>query len=392
MRIVVVGASLAGLSTVEALRKHGFDGAITVVGDESLLPYDRPPLSKQVLSGSWQPERGMLRTDEALEALDTDLLLGTAAVDVDATAKMVDLADGSRVPYDALVIATGAKARPLSGTPQLAGVQTLRTLDDAIALKHELDHGPRVVVIGGGFVGAEVAAEARRRELDVTIVEMLPVPLSRGLGEQMGTVCAQLHTRHGTRVRCGRTVSGLDGTRRVERVRLDDESSLEADLVVVGVGAAPAVDWLRDSGIELGDGVHLDAYCRASAAGVYAVGDVARWFHQDYGCHLRLEHWTNAKEQAAVVARNILSPEAPVPYTPVPYVWSDQYGSRIQIVGRSTGDAHVVNESADRNRVVALYRTDDRLVGAFAINAARQLLGYRRLLAQGASWQDALAA
>lgn len=391
-RVVVVGASLAGLSTVEALRKNGFEGRITVVGDEPTMPYDRPPLSKQLLSGSWQQGRTYLRSEETLRALDAQFLLGVQAVGLDTASKRVELADGSLLPYDALVVATGAVARSLPGAEGLGGVHTLRTLDDALAIRAELDRDPRVVVIGGGFVGTEVAAEARRRGLDVTLVETLPVLLSRGLGTTVGQVCARLHHGNGARVLCGRTVSGLDGADRVERVRLDDGVAVPADLVVVGVGATPAVEWLRGSGLALDDGVRCDEYCRASTHGVYAAGDVASWFHRGYGRHIRLEHWTNAKEQAAAVARNILTMDMPIPYVPVPYVWSDQYGSRIQVAGRAHGEARVVFENHEEDRFLALYRNSDRLEGAIAINAARQLLGYRRLLAQGASWDDALAA
>lgn len=391
-RVLVIGASLAGLCTVEALRRNGYDGSLTLIGDEKAMPYDRPPLSKQLLSGDWEPERTALRSDDALAALKVDFHLGERACAVDPVAKTVELSGGSRLPYDALVVATGATPRHLPGRHDLEGIHTLRTRADALAIRDALEERPRVVIVGGGFVGAEVAAEARRRDLPVTLIEALPVPLSRGLGERMGEVCARLHLRNGVRVLCGRTVAGFDGGTAVERVWLDDGSTIDADLVVVGIGATPAVGWLADSGIRLDDGVLCDAYCRASAPDVYAAGDVARWFHPGYVRHVRLEHWTNAREQAAVVARNMLDPGSPVAYTPVPYVWSDQYGTRIQMAGRSSGDVRIVHEGDDGETLLALYRNGDRFEGALAINAARRLLDYRRLLARGADWYEALAA
>ncbi|MEU7488551.1 FAD-dependent oxidoreductase [Streptomyces sp. NPDC042319] len=390
-RVLVVGASLAGLCTAEALRRNGYDGSLTLVGDEQAMPYDRPPLSKQLLSGDWAPERTALRSDEALAALEVEFRLGERARALDPVAKTVELSGGSSLPYDALVVATGARPRSLPGLRGLEGVHTLRTLGDALALRDALAKRPRVVIVGGGFVGAEVAAEARRRDLPVTLVEALPVPLSRGLGERMGEACARLHVRNGVRVLCGRAVAGFDGDTAVERVRLEDGSTIDADLVVVGIGATPAVGWLADSGIRLDDGVLCDAYCRASAPDVYAAGDVARWFHPGYGRHVRLENWTNAREQAAVVARNMLDPGSPVEYTPVPYVWSDQYGTRIQLAGRSSGDVRIVHEGEDQESLLALYRDGDRFEGALAINSARRLLDCRRLLARGADWHEALA-
>ncbi|MFI9025237.1 NAD(P)/FAD-dependent oxidoreductase [Streptomyces sp. NPDC053560] len=390
-RVLVVGASLAGLCTAEALRRNGYDGSLTLIGDEQALPYDRPPLSKQLLSGDWAPERTALRSDEALAALEVEFLLGERARALDPVAKTVELSGGSSLPYDALVVATGARPRSLPGLRGLESIHTLRTLGDALALRDALAKRPRVVIVGGGFVGAEVAAEARRRDLSVTLVEASPVPLSRGLGERMGEACTRLHVRNGVRVLCGRAVAGFDGDTAVERVRLEDGSTIGADLVVVGIGATPAVGWLADSGIRLDDGVLCDAYCRASAPDVYAAGDVARWFHPGYGRHVRLEHWTNAREQAAVVARNLLDPGSPVKYTPVPYVWSDQYGTRIQMTGRSSGDVRIVHEGEDQESLLALYRDGDRFEGALAINSARRLLDCRRLLARGADWHEALA-
>lgn len=392
-RVVVVGASLGGLSTAAALRRNGFDGSVTLIGNEADEPYDRPPLSKQLLSGAWDVARTSLHTQQELADLGLELRLGQRARALDTSAKAVELADGEQVPYDALVIATGVSPRTLPGTAEVDGMFTLRTRADALAIRHALDKRPRVAVIGGGFVGAEVAAEARRRDLPVTLIEAMPVPLSRGLGQRMGEVCARLHVRQGVRVLCGSTVTAVHGTPGVEAVRLSDGSIVEADLVVVGIGATPAVDWLAGSGLALDDGVVCDSFCRASAPDVYAVGDVCRWLHPDEGRLARAEHWTNAREQAATVAHNLLNPAAPRAHCPVPYVWSDQYGVRIQVAGRSSDDVHVVYQSDDLDGgLLALYRQGDRLVGALAVNAAKRLLPYRQLLGRRAGWGEALAA
>lgn len=392
-RVVVVGASLGGASTALALRRGGFEGSVTLVGDEVDEPYDRPPLSKQLLSGTWDVARTSLHTKQELADLGVELRLGTRARGVDTTAKAVELADGEQVPYDALVIATGVSPRTLPGAAEVEGMFTLRTRADALAIRQALDERPRVAVIGGGFVGAEVAAEARRRDLPVTLIEAMPVPLSRGLGERMGEVCARLHVRHGVHVLCGSTVTAVHGDPAVEAVGLSDGSTVAADLVVVGIGAAPAVDWLAGSGLELDDGVVCDSFCRASAPDVYAVGDVCRWLHPHERRLIRAEHWTNAREQAATVAHNLLNPSVPRAHAPVPYVWSDQYGVRIQVAGRSSDDVHVVYDSGDlEDGLLALYRAGDQLVGALAVNAAKRLLPYRQLLGRRASWGEALAA
>ena len=392
-RVVVVGASLGGLSTAAALRRGGFDGSVTLIGDEVDEPYDRPPLSKQLLSGAWEAARTRLHTQEELADLGLELRLGQHARAVDTTAKVVELGAGELVPYDALVIATGVSPRKLPGAAEVDGMFTLRTRADALAIRQALDKQPRVAVIGGGFVGAEVAAEARRRDLPVTLVEAMPVPLSRGLGKRMGEVCTRLHVRHGVRLLCGSTVTSVHGDHAVQAVGLSDGSTIEADLVVVGIGAVPAVDWLAESGLTLEDGVVCDSFCRASAPDVYAVGDVCRWLSPDERRLIRLEHWTNAREQAATVAHNMLNPGAPRAYSPVPYVWSDQYDMRIQVAGRSSDDVHVAYESVDPDGgLLALYRAGDHLVGALAVNAAKRLLPYRQLLGRRASWDEALAA
>ena len=405
--VVVVGASLAGLRAVESLRTEGFDGSITLIGAEPHLPYDRPPLSKKVLAGEWEPDRIALRRSDQIDLLQLDLRLGRRAERLDALDHVVELDDGSAVSYDGLVIATGAQPRRLPGQANLAGVVELRTLDDSLALRALLDDGPhRVVVVGAGFIGAEVAATARQRGAEVTIVEALPVPLARGLGPVMGAACGLLHDDNGVDLRLGVWVEAIEGGTRVERVRLSDGAVLAADVVVVGIGVVPAVGWLEGSGLTLRDGIVCDATLWTGLPGVYAAGDVARWPNARFGEEMRVEHWTNANEQGALAAKNLLAsggvdgsgisrvgPGAGEAYEPVPFFWSDQYGSRLQYLGRASSDdeVQVVHGSIDERAWVALYGRDGQLRGALGVNQPKLLAGYRKLFNDRASWQDALA-
>jgi NADPH-dependent 2,4-dienoyl-CoA reductase/sulfur reductase-like enzyme len=394
--VVVVGASLAGLRAAETFRSAGFDGCLTLIGAEAHLPYDRPPLSKKVLAGDWEPDRIVLRKPGAFDELGLDLRLGTAADRVDLQNRTVSVG-GDDVPFDALVIATGASCRRLPGQPDLPGVHVLRTLDDALALRADLDAAPaHVVVIGAGFIGAEVAATARQRGLDVVVVEALPVPMVRGLGPELGAVCAELHRDHGVRLHLGVGVAAIEGTTRVERVRLADGTVLPADVVVVGIGVRPATDWLEGSGLTLRDGVVADATLAAGPPGVYVAGDVARWPNPRYGEEMRIEHWTNAAEQGALAARNALAVaagDAPTPYAPVPFFWSDQYDARIQFLGRASADDEVrvvVGDLASR-RFVACYGREGRLRGVFGMSMPKALMSFRPLLLNDASWDAGLA-
>ena len=305
------------------------------------------------------------------------------ATALDPSARRVTLEDGERIAYDGLMIATGARARSLAGAPELEGLFTLRSLDDALAIRAALEGSPRVVVIGAGFIGAEVAASCRHRGLPVTMLEALPSPMARVLNPRVGAVCAAAHRDRGVDVRLGVGVAAIEGSGRVERLRLDDGSAVEADVVVAGIGAIPETDWLASSGLKLADGVVCDASCATDAPGVVAAGDVARWQHPGYGGSIRLEHWTNAVEMSeAAAARLLAGPEGARPFAPVPFVWSDQYDLKIQAAGRIQPDDEmlVTCGSLEERRFVALFGSRGRLSGALAINRGRQLVGYRRML------------
>jgi NADPH-dependent 2,4-dienoyl-CoA reductase/sulfur reductase-like enzyme len=297
------------------------------------------------------------------------------------------------VPFDGLVVASGSSPRRLPAQPDLAGVFTFRTVDDALAVRELLDGRPRVVVVGAGFIGAEIAATCRQRRLDVTVLEALPQPMVRGLGPVLGAACAQLHRDHGVDLRLGVGVEAIEGDGRVERVRLADGTTVDADVLVVGVGTAPNTQWLQGSGLTIDNGVVCDETCLA-APGIVAAGDVARWPNPLFdGELMRVEHWTNATEQAVHGAHRLLDGEPGAPFAPVPFVWSDQYDVKIQTVGRVGADCdlHIAHGSIEQLQFVGLFGRGGRVVGALGFNRARLIMQYRRLIAARASWDDALA-
>ncbi|WP_433516862.1 NAD(P)/FAD-dependent oxidoreductase [Nonomuraea sp. CA-143628] len=387
-RVVIVGAAAGGLAATEALRGAGFGGVITLVGDEPRPPYDRPPLSKQLLAGQWAPDRLALRAETDIDALGLELRLGVAATAVDTGRRVVTLADGARLSYDALIVATGVRARRLPGTDGLAGVHTLRTLPDALALKERLRPGRHLVIVGAGFVGAEVAATARGLGVRVTLLESGPVPLALAVGQEAGRLMTRLHVEHGVTVRTQVSVTGVIGTGggpRVE-VRLADGTVVAADDVLVAIGSVPNTEWLAGSGLSVHNGLVCDEYSSA-ADGVYGVGDVARWHNPLFGTHMRVEHRTNAAEQGMAVARNLLG--EPRPFAPVPYFWSDQYGTKFQAYGhlRDHDEALVL----DSDHLLVAYRKADRLVGVLAASMSPKVLrAWRALIAARAPWTTAL--
>jgi NADPH-dependent 2,4-dienoyl-CoA reductase/sulfur reductase-like enzyme len=392
--VTIVGASTAGLAGAVALRDEGFDGRIDLVGQESHAPYDRPPLSKQALTSGWGLDRLTIRTTEEIAShLQVEVHLGTPAVGLDVAERRVRLRTGESITSDAVLVTTGTTPNQLNGGASLRGIHTLRNYEDAVAIGRAFTHAPRVLVVGGGFIGSEIASSARANGLEVTIVEAQPQVLARSVGRQVADLTRRLHEENGTSVVTGRRVMEVLGHGRVESVVLSDGSRLDADLVVVGVGVSPSTNWLVGSGLTLRDGIVCDAQCRSSAPGIYAAGDVARWYNARYATEMRVEHWDNSRRMAAAAARNMLDARHPSPYVSVPYVWSDLYGTRIQAVGRVTAhEILMVATGSPQPHAIALYRWADQLAGVLGVNEPRAILGLRRLLANPVSWNDALDA
>jgi 3-phenylpropionate/trans-cinnamate dioxygenase ferredoxin reductase subunit len=391
--VVIAGASLAGWATARALRRRGFDGPVCLIGEEDHLPYDRPSLSKQLLTGE-RTAAELAQVDETtLEQLEIEFLAGVRAEHLDAGAREVRLSTGERRRFRALVIATGASAiRP--DLPWLAGVHTLRTMDDALAVRAALLGRPKVVVVGAGFVGMEVASSARSLGLDVTVVEAQPAPLIRGLGAELGQVAGRFARDAGIELLCRTGVASLEGSGRVERVVLQDGRTLEADLVVVGVGARPRTDWLAGSGLRVEDGVLSDEACMADAAGhVFVAGDAARRSDPTTGTHVRVEHWTNALDEGEVVAQNIVDWPRRTAVDAVPYFWSDQFSHKIQMAGTrpSGSQPRVLLGSIDDGPFLVAFVTEDRVHGVVAVDHPRALAMCRRLLCGPATLDEAVA-
>jgi 3-phenylpropionate/trans-cinnamate dioxygenase ferredoxin reductase subunit len=393
-RIVVVGASLAGLRAIEALRREGFEGEIVAVSAEPHMPYDRPPLSKQFLKGEWDDDRISLRPD-GFDDLKVDWRLGSRALALDTGARELKLERHGSISYDGLVIATGSRARRLPFGDDLEGVHVLRDLDDARMLRDALQRRPRVVVVGGGFIGMEAAASARELGLEVTVVEPLEHTLLRGLGPVLGKHVADHHRAHGVDIRCGIGIDGFEGSGFVEGVKLTDGACLEADVVIVGIGIQPCYEWLEGSGLEIDDGVVCDATGATGVEGVVAAGDVARWANPLCTEPRRYEHWTSAVEQAAIAARRLLHGEGAVPpFAHVPYVWSDQFELRLAMAGEiSPGDEMYVGRGAlDEERWLALFGRAGKLTGAVSQRRPRFLQECLDQIAEGMSFEDARAA
>jgi NADPH-dependent 2,4-dienoyl-CoA reductase/sulfur reductase-like enzyme len=392
--IVVVGGGAAGLAAVETLRAEGFTGSLTLVCGEPELPYDRPPLSKQVLIGTWDPDRARFREAPHYAQLKVRLVHGLAR-SLDAAGRAVELSDGYRLRYDGLIIATGVRPRLLPASPgssphDLAGVHVLRGLANVAALRESFAAATsggsgRLVIVGAGFLGMEVAAAARGMGLHTTVVDPLPEPMIRQVGPLVGAAVAALHRGHGVDVRTGTGVTGLAGDNGiVTGVTLDDGSTLPADCVLVAIGAVPETEWLAGSGLGLGDGVECDAYLRA-APGVYAAGDVASWPSPRYRRRVRVEHRMNATEMGTTAARNLLS-EAdgapPAPFDPLPYFWSDQYTAKLQVHGELSADCTPTIEEGEvgSGRFVALFRREGAPSAVLGWSAASRMPAYRKLL------------
>lgn len=394
--VVVVGAGLAGWRLCEGLRERGYTGRLTLVGAEPHPPYDRPPLSKQVLSGKWGPEHTALATDEKIEGLGLTLRLDAPATALDPTTGEVALADDTSVVGTRVVLATGARARRLPFTAS-AALHYLRTRDDAVALAaaaEGLAEGTRVVIIGGGFIGAEVATSLASRGLRPVVLEALERPLISILGDSVSTWLLEPPRAAGIDLRTRQSVSDVTGQPGALTVELAGGERMPSPLVVVGVGAEPNVEWLKDSGLTLDNGVVVDEALRATDR-VYAVGDLARfaWVHGPFRDHVRLEHWQCATDHGAELSRGMVEGHAtPLEFTP--YFWSDQYGKKIQLLGHPapTDDVERVLGSDDEGRWLAVYSREGIVTGLVGLAHPRALMVSRPLVAEHQSLRDALTA
>jgi 3-phenylpropionate/trans-cinnamate dioxygenase ferredoxin reductase subunit len=384
--VVIVGGGLAAARTAEQLRRSEYTGPITIVSDEAHLPYDRPPLSKEVLRA--ETDDVTLKPAEFYDENDITVLLGKAARSVDTDAKTVTLADGSELGYDELIIATGLVPKRIPSFPDLPGIHVLRSFDESLKLRAEAGSARHAVVVGAGFIGCEVAASLRGLGVDVVLVEPQPAPLASVLGEQIGSLVARLHRAEGVDVRCGIGVADVGGTEKVEKVTLSDDTELDADLVVVGIGSRPATAWLEDTGIAVDNGVVCDAVGRASAPHVWAIGDVASW-RNTVGHQVRVEHWSNVADQARALVPAMLGQETS-PAVSVPYFWSDQYDIKIQCLGEpeATDIVHVVED--DGRRFLAFYERDGVVAGVVGGGMPGKVMKTRAKIAAGAPISDVL--
>jgi NADPH-dependent 2,4-dienoyl-CoA reductase/sulfur reductase-like enzyme len=384
--IVIVGGGLAASRTAEQLRRAEYTGPITLISDEDHLPYDRPPLSKDVLRG--ETDDVVLKPAEFYQEKDITVRLGSGATSLDTTAQTVELANGDVVAYDELVIATGLVPKRIPSFPDLEGVRVLRTFDESLALRKHAGTARHAVVIGAGFIGCEVAASLRSLGVDVVLVEPQPTPLASVLGEQIGELVARLHRAEGVDVRCGIGVTEVKGTDHVEKVVLSDGTELDADIVIVGVGSRPSTDWLESSGVTVDNGVVCDVAGRTSAPNVWAIGDVASW-RDALGHQVRVEHWSNVAEQARVIVPAMLGVEATSAVV-VPYFWSDQYDVKIQCLGEPEADdvVHVVAD--DGRKFLAYYERDGAVVGVVGGGMPGKVMKARGKIAAGAPIADVL--
>lgn len=384
---MIVGGGLAAARTAEQLRRSEYAGAITIVGDEAHLPYDRPPLSKDVLRG--ETDDVTLKPAEFYDEKKITVLLGNAVSSVDTEAKTLTLADGAQLAYDQLVIATGLVPKRISSFPNLMGIHVLRSVDQGLALRRAASAARRAVVVGAGFIGCEVAASLRSLGVDVVLVEPQPAPLASVLGEQIGQLVARLHRAEGVDVRCGIGVAQVDGDDRVRSVTLTDGAELDADLVVIGIGSHPATGWLEGSGIDVDNGVVCDQTGRASAPNVWAIGDVASW-RDAAGDQVRVEHWSNVADQARAMVPAMLEQDAPGTVA-VPYFWSDQYDVKFQCLGEpeATDTVHLVED--DGRKFLAYYERGGAVVGVVGASMPAEVMKVRSKIASRAPITDVVS-
>ena len=346
-----------------------------------------------MLAGDWEPDRIALTSPAKNDELSFEWHLGTRATELNIAESKVSLDSGQTISYDGAIIATGARCISLRMAGDLQGIYTLRGLDDAMAIRSEFEKTPhKVVVVGAGFIGAEVAATARQRGLDVTMVEAAEVPFERVLGNEMGTVTANVHRDHGVEVITGTPVESFRGDGRVEKVVLANGTEIDADVVIVGIGVKPNTEWLDNSGLTIDNGIVCDETCQA-APGIVAAGDVARWPNSLFGEQMRVEHWDNAVEQGVYAARRLLAGESEIePYAPTPWFWTDQFDRKIQLAGRTrpTDEVKIVTGSTEERRFAAAYGREGKLVGILGFNRPRHVMQYKQMITEGVSWEDAL--
>lgn len=393
-RVVIVGGGLAALRCTEELRRGGHDGKIAIVTAEPHLPYDRPPLSKDVLRGTKEPDEIRYRDDAFYREHDVDVYLSHRATGLRIREREV-LANGSSIAFDDLLICTGASPRPLPLQSDLDGIYTLGCIEDTLRLRAALRNGsPRVVILGAGFIGAEAASCARSLGLQTTIVNLAATPLERAVGPEMGGLLSALHADRDARLLCSVSIAEIFGAGRVEELLLTNGERIPCDILVVGVGSAPNIGWLKGSGLELANGIVCDAALSAGPPGIYAAGDVAWWPNGLFGREMRCEQWTNAAEQGRHVARNILAGhENRTPFVGSNYFWSDQYGHRIQFAGSEAADeVKIVRGSFESRRFLAYYRKGDVLCGALALNESKHLMLAKLQIERRTRWDLALEA
>ena len=379
---VIVGASLAGVKAAETLREEGFDGRVVLVGAEEERPYERPPLSKDYLRGEVGREKVYVHDEGFYVTHDIELRLGRTAVSLDTANSRLELDDGEQLSYNRLLLATGAEPRRLSlPGAELDGVYYLRSVRDSDALRERLDRGGAVVVVGAGWIGAEVAASARQRGLDVSVIEPASVPLERVLGKEIGAVYRDIHTDHGVRMLTGTGVEAFEGDGTVERVRTSDGHVMDCDFVVVGVGVQPRTALAAQAGMAVDNGVLVDEHLQASVPGVFAAGDVANAQHPFYGERIRVEHWANALNQAPAAARSMLGQSAP--YDRLPYFFSDQYDVGMEYTGLARAWDRVVFRGDPATReFVAFWLVEDRVVAGMNVNVWDGTDSIKRLISE----------
>lgn len=392
-QIVIVGASLAGIRTAQALRSEGFSGGITLIGAENELPYDRPPLSKDLLNSPWGQETMQsirLISEQELEELNINLRLGTSASSVAPANKQIILDDGSRQDYDVLIVATGASARPSPWKPT-SGVYQLRTLEESRAIAQLIARGGHLVVVGGGFIGTEIATAARKADCRVTVIDPVAEPMERLVGPEMSTHLVGLHASNGTETRFGFGVEDISGKEGALSITLSDGSMIEATAAIVGIGTVANTGWLENAGLTIDNGLVVDSYLRAvGQPDIYALGDVARWPHLERGILVRAEHWTNASDQARYLAQSITN-NVQEPFAPSGYVWSDQYDWKVHTVGWRDPLGHsVLIGDLEKDGRTAVVHADavGQACGVVTINWVRALNFLRRSLAQGGTAEE----